>query len=201
MKKNLSFFLAVVSLVGFAGVAHARPEPADPGEYHGSIGVKEYTPTKRYVIVRYAEQAQNALAIYSGDVVVWDSNSDDGVTVDVTTNSFDGAIAGIAVTSLETADSIGNTAADHAGRRNYGVIQVYGRALANIVSASVNSAAVGDPFGTSKVAGQITTFEAFTADEAGVITEAIEAATGAGGFFYDTPASGDRQAEVFIRLE
>ena len=201
MRKLIRLLAVPVIVVLLGGIAYATPQPSDPGELKGPVGLRQSTARKVYQLVRYAEQGATSVPLASGEVVVWDTISDDGVTIDVTTTSADGSIAGIAVTSFETADVIG-PASNQEGRRNWGFIQVYGPALAYVNRGGGNAYAAGDPFITSVDSGAVTRFEASTATYLnGQIITTINRSR-KGGFFMDASAgAGDDRAEVFISLE
>ena len=199
--RKLIRLLAVISLVAFtAGIAYAIPQPSDPGDLKGPIGNRKSTPRKVYHLVRYAEQAQNAVPIASGEVVVWDMLSDDAVTIDVTTTSADNSVAGIAVTSIETADAVGNSAFDHESNRNWGYIQVYGKALARVQRGGANNNTAGAPFITSTDSGAITTLEGVLSSDS--VRRNIVNGLAEGGFFMDAADAGtEERVEVFVQLE
>lgn len=202
--KNLRLkFLALIAvgLLGFSTFALATPQPADDGIIKRLTGGRASKAVKVYKLVRYAEQGENAVPLASGEVVVWDTISDDGVTIDVTTTSADGAIAGICVTSFETADVAG-PADNQEGRRNWGFIQVHGPALAYVNRGGGNNHAAGDPFITSEDSGAVTRFEAANATYLNGATTTTQNRSRSGGFFMDaSTSSGDDRVDVFITLE
>lgn len=193
MKKYISLML-LVGFVLMQGVGFAATEPSDTGIRKRVVGASASVPTKVFQLVRFANRGANAI-VNSGDVVVWDTNSDDGVTVALTTTSGDGSIAGIAVSQIVSPDSGSSSAADDEGRNNWGYIQVYGPALANITAGGAGAnGAVTKPFITSTDSGVITGYV-----EGEVIANAL--ATRVGGFFLDTPAATATQVEVFVATE
>src|SRR3990167_10855282 len=106
----LASFLLSAFLLG-TGVAHAVNEPTLQGWDNKSKfaqqvpGAGGSTQTTVLKFVRYGESAENGAQIVSGDAVVYDSISDDGITIDLTTTSADGAFAGLAVVTIPTSDS------------------------------------------------------------------------------------------------
>ena len=142
MKKLFSFLLVGLFV---SSVAFAIDSPSDPGEKEGArlvIG----QPLKVYQLVRNPQTGLDSTTFASGDVLLWDTVSDDGVTVnrvgntDITTSSD--AVAGVVVGSIPTADDQG--AVDPANDRwknNWGYIQTYGPAIAKIDASAV---AVGE---------------------------------------------------------
>jgi hypothetical protein len=127
MKKYIVSFVALLTLV--SGSAFATQDSdgraSDKREIAGAPG---FVPYKEYQLVRYADVAANQSSLTSGDVVVWNCVSDDGVTIDLVgaTNSAD-AVAGVVVsTVIQTAEAVGMTPGIDYGRRNWGWIQVKG---------------------------------------------------------------------------
>lgn len=163
-------------------------------------GARQGDAVREVKLVRFSSQAQNDASLVSGDLVVWDTNSDDGVSIRTTTTSADGAIAGVVCTTIATADSVQNSAHEGAGRRNWGWIVVSGPMVVDLTAAGSNGAAVGDAFITSTDATVATRFETTpTAYLNGAYTERVTR-TNRGGFFLDTPAVGDTSVEVFVQL-
>ncbi len=80
-------------------------------------------------------------AIFSGEAVVWDTNSPDGVTVTTTTTSPDLRFAGIAVASFETDDANGADAFPGGG--NWSYIAIRGWALASFDVTGTAGASFG----------------------------------------------------------
>lgn len=191
MKKIYSFLLVATLLLGMGGVAFAY----DDG---GAVNVKETSggspadAVRVYQLVRYpavdAGGPENSLS--AGDVVVWDTNSDDGVTVNSThkaTMSCD-AVAGVVVSTVLTGDvnSSTSSAAGDLGRKNWGYIQTYG------YNASCKIAGVVPFAGAPLCASPTDEHYAMTADSG---TEAVRRRLL--GFAYDTQAATG-SAEVFV---
>lgn len=186
MKKLiLSLFLAL-SLIG-GGQAFAYDEG-------GKVNVKEASggssadPIRVYTLVRYAEVAANDPALSAGEVVAWDTVSDDGVTVGkIGDAGSTDAVAGVVVsTTIPTADSTG-TAAESIGRRNWGYIQTYGICNSAMVKGSIaaGQALVADDVNAGYAAG----IPNGTASRAGSIF----------GFAYDASSAAASGAEIFIK--
>jgi len=179
MRKALFGFLA---LLLSAGVAMAYDQPVDPGlvEHGGSSAAEG---VKVYRLVRNPVVLANTGSFSSGEVVVWDTVSDDNVTVNYPsrvgiTGSSD-AVAGVVVGTIPTADSTG-TAVTDLGKRNWGYIQIYGKALASVDGTGIT---VGRGLRASQFDGAFVAAE--TTDSGGV------------AFAYDTTTTG--QIEVFVR--
>ena len=152
-------------------------------------------------LVRFGEQAQNGASLVSGDLVVWDTLSDDGVTVTGVSTSADGSIAGIVCTTIPTADSVQNSAQEGAGRRNWGYIVVSGPMNVD-VNAGANDFAVGDFFITSSDDTIATTIVNRTGGIVLVDVQegSLREVAAKGGFFMDTYVAGDTTAEVYVQL-
>ena len=198
-----------VGLVSSIAYAVSPPDPQDEGMRKRITGAKQGLVTKVFVLVRNRDNSANGTGLVSGDVVVWDANSADGITVTTTTTSGDNAIAGILVTTLATGDQAGATSADDDhGRKNWGYIQVYGPALASLTASGANSASAGDLFITSTDAAQVTTLEfavhnsndSIGDNSLNSLENMVRAAAGSGGYFITAP-SARTLSEVFIRLE
>jgi len=164
MKKLFSVLLVALFVVCFALPVMAADGPALKnvtilGANGGADGVSAMT---EIVKVRYArgmgakEQFYGGLS--SGDVVVWDTISADGVTIsasiaDVPTNGF----AGVLVTDIETADN----ATLNSNNKNWGYMAVRGYCLAQVdtsesttgVELCQNGATLEASFGTCDLAG------------------------------------------------
>ena len=199
-KLLLSFTLLTFA---FGGVAFAVDLPSDVGMIKRATGSSQSTPTRVYKLVRFGSNTTegSVQTISAGEAVVYDTISDDGVTIRRTTTSADVAFAGIAVTSIPTSDALtGTTAADDSGRRNWGYIIVHGPTTAAIALAGTNGHAAGDPFITSTDSGRVTTFAASSAFPSN--GERLVKQTGAiGGFFFDASDTTSTSIEVFVKAE
>lgn len=195
--KILAISLAAV-FMSF-GVAFATDQPTTIGEIKRVTGARQAEPTRTFKLVRYS--AQNLPAIAAGDAVVYDTISDDGVTVRLTTTSADGAIAGIAVTAIQTCDNANNTtASDDEGKRNWGYIQVHGPVSAKVSAGGTNGNAVGDFFITSGDSGAVTTIQNRGSALAASANGLREVAAN-GGFFLDAADGTSTTSDVFLTLE
>lgn len=201
MKKLILILLTFGML---SGTAFAGPPETDIlSEKKGLGGRRQGDQAAVIVLVRNsgASASSTALNIVSADAVVYDTNSDDGVSVRLTTTSADGALAGIAVTAITSSDATSGTSAfDDNGRRNWGYILVHGRCLAKTSAGGTNGNNIGDAFITSVDSGAITTFALLNSD-AGGVNSALKTSTATGGFFYDAAVAGATFAEVQVDLE
>lgn len=192
MKKLFAIFAAIILASGVSFAA-SIPAPDDEGMLlKNTQGGKASDPLKVYQIVRNGLNGQDDSTISSGAVVIWDTNSADGVTVTTTTTSADGAVAGILVTDLLTGDAGATSASDDNGRRNWGILQVYGPVSATITAGGSNGAAAKSGLITSSDAGVVTTFESGESDN---LTSNKNF-----GFFLEGAANGtDTSVEVFVK--
>lgn len=203
--------ILALSLIMFSsGVAFALDNPSDVGEIKKVRGSDQATPTKVYKLVRYVRNGVNDVAVVSGDALVYSTVSDDGVSVNLTTTSGDNAFAGIAVTAIQSSDSLTTTSAtDDIGRRNWGYIQVHGPCLAKVTAGGTNGNSAGDLFITSTDSGAITGMQGATVsgDNASTtssntnLTRTIRNAASSGGFFLDAGDGTTTMAEVQVEAE
>ena len=203
--KSLLSLSLVVMLLGISGIAQAVPDPNfSTWIVKRQTGGKQSDSVRVIKLVRLSTVNPNGTSVVSGDVLVYDTVSDDGVSVRLTTTSADGAIAGIACTAIATSDNVGtiNSAADHVGGNNWGYIVVHGPANAKVSSGHAANFAVGDRFITSGDSGAIG--EPQTIQGAVTLANLNEAAVTAqktGGFTFDAGTVGDTSIEVFVNLE
>lgn len=189
MKKYI-FSLFALLVLG-TGLVYAQGDEGTTGantkrEISGALG---YVPYKELQLVRYAEtQNLGSLALSAGDVVVWNTISDDGVTIGLvgTTGSVD-SVAGVVVsTIINTADSTGTTPGVDYGRRNWGFIQV--RGLCPVVNVTS-----GGPAGSSLIASSVSRYATGTPGElttAGTTPRVYRFM----GFAYDASSQGQSEA-------
>ena len=194
MKRIFALFIAVM----FIGVnASALGEPTyESYQVKVNATQKRGEPVRTLKLVRFSATDLNTATLSSESVVIYDTTSDDGVSVSTTATSNDGAIAGVVATgvTIPTADSTATTkASDDAGRRNWGWIVVHGPTTARVTAGGSNSHSVGDPIVTSSDRGAITGYSG--ASLANVQRHAD------GGFFLDAAGATDTTAEVFVMLE
>ena len=135
MRKVLFLILAILLMAGIAQAASSDYKNAIYVSGHGEVN----QPPQEVLRVRYGREGANEIRITSGEAVVWDTTSADGVTITVpgATNGNE-LFAGIAVTDLLTQDAggTGYTLDD-----NYGYICVRGYCIASIDSAITAGAA------------------------------------------------------------
>ena len=183
MKKLIYSFIITSFLLG-GGVAFAYDDGGLVNKIESSGGYAD-DAVRVLQLVRYPEIDPNRPSISAGDVVVWDTISDDGVTVNYLdkAGSVD-SVAGVIVSAtIPTADASG-TAAQTTGRRNWGYMQTYG------LNTNVQIEA-------TTVAGQSLTVHpthngfATPADDDTVVARVF-------GFAYDAESSDTAAGEAFI---
>ena len=147
-------------------------------------------PIRIYQLVRFPDLGNSHLYVSAGDVLIWDTVSEDGVSAnyvqftDITTSSD--CVAGVAVGDIPTADSAGTVTSD-VGKRNWGYIQVYGYNEKVKVDASAITA--GEGLRASAQKGQAT----------GTSGDATTNGGGSLGFAYNANSSTSTSIKVFIR--
>jgi hypothetical protein len=125
------FALALIALFIMGGIAFAGP--TGPGEAGDILGQGKY-PHQAHRIFRLVHVSPNnniSAGVTEDSVVVWDDALDDGVSVETTSTSGDGRVAGILVTNVVSNDTSASskTASDDAGlTANWGWLQTYGLA-------------------------------------------------------------------------
>lgn len=111
MKKYISLFLiAVFLLLGFAISFAEAPSSGNTFDFWGRGGATGSTPPTMTVKVRYGRSEPNQPSLSSGDVVVWDVSSSDGMAISACMVNNAQSYAGVLVTSIATKDGIGTMA-------------------------------------------------------------------------------------------
>ena len=121
------FVIALIALF-MAGSAYASLEGPGVGDILGQ-GKYPYDAHKIFRLVHISPNDNDTDGVTADSVVVWDDELDDGVSVELTTTSGDGRVAGILVTTVISNDTVGTavrTASDDIGTSNWGWIQTYG---------------------------------------------------------------------------
>lgn len=197
--KKLYILLLSVFLISANAFAYDEPQFIGSQKLNNTADAQRegYRAIK---LVRFASRDSNAISLVSGDAVVYDTVSDDGLTVRATVTSADGAFAGIICTTIQSADGSSNIAFDDAGRRNWGYVIVHGKADARLTAGGSNGAVVGEPFATSRDQSRISGYETPSTDAAS-IARVQKASANSGGFFFNTPAASDTTTQVFVTAE
>jgi len=181
MKKILFCFVALLLVAGmaYAGGTDIMGQGGFPSDAH-----------KIYRLVRNPMCGTSVVGLTADTVVIWDTVSDDGVTVTLSTTSADTRVAGVVVNTIATAD-YSQTAANDIGKRNWGYIQTYGLGTVQVSDQG------GWPVGATVGCASLETGHA-----TGVVPSTTDVqANGILGFGMDAVAAGASDAEVFIRCE
>lgn len=164
MKKLFVFTL--IALFMAIGVCFAAgPSGPGTGDILGQTKY-QYEAHKIFRLVHVSPGNNDSDGIAAGSVVVWDDVLDDGVSVETTTTSGDGRVAGIIINTVLSDDTTASTnkrASDDAGKTaNWGWLQTYGL----YESATANAAGtvtVGDSVCAGTTAGAISRYAITTA--------------------------------------
>lgn len=132
--RRLIFVFLAVALALPSGSAWAVPAPGGSSDYEAPPGSEPFSPPRDVRLVRYGLAGLSTRSIVSGDVVIWDVNSADGLTIALAEEAVTGdrRFAGVAVTAIATDD---NGAREFTVGGNWGYIATHGYALASIDSA------------------------------------------------------------------
>ena len=146
MKRIALVTLSVLLIAAMASIGYCVPQPDGDNNNLMIKAPQGGTPGKPTVViklVRYARINANSPTLSSGDVVIWDTNSADGITVSACQTSGDSKVAGVLVTSLQTIDA--QYSPSNITTRNWGYMAVSGRVLANVSGAiTAGDMLVGD---------------------------------------------------------
>src|SRR3990167_858399 len=140
MKKILFIALALFLAFGQVGFAEIQ---LDEGQSKGQSG-----KTNIWFLARNT----GTTAVSADRVVIWDTTSNDGISVKTTTTSYDGLVAGVTMDAIP-AVSTDATAADSSGNGNWGRVQVYGRHANVSWDSGAVSGAAGSKVSAHSTAG------------------------------------------------
>lgn len=142
--KKLFLFAFVLLLAG--GTAFADLQ-IDRGQTRGQAGA-----VSKFFVGR---NAREGTLISADRVVIWDTTSNDGVSVTTTTTSYDNLVAGVTIDAIPgvTSDA---TAAANLSQSNYGRIRVYGRHADVSFDTSSNDCSAGARIAAHNIAGTAT---------------------------------------------
>lgn len=208
--KKIIIALSIGLVMTSAAYAAIPTDPVQIGILKREKGASQDTPTRVYVLVRYASQdggvgTSNSPTLPLGSAVIWDATSRDGVTIRTTTTSADPAFAGITTGAILSKDAgITTNVSDDNGKRNWGYIQVYGLVTnARIVAGGTNANSAKDFFITSKDEGCITGAElSGTTTVTSVSVQSAAAASGSrGGIFLIAADSTSTTTNVIVEKE
>lgn len=199
--KKLYFLVLSLCLLSVPAFAIDEPTYRSNTQKLQVAGSYQSDAYREVRLVRNPQTHGDGVRMVSGDAVIWDTGSDDGVTVALTTTSADGAFAGILVTAIPTTDQACSTAFDHVGRANWGWVCTYGGpTLAKVSAGGTNNHSAKDFFITSADSGAVTTIANRTTTLAVQVGGQREVAA-SGGFFMDAATAANTLEEVFVKAE
>jgi len=148
--KSISIALLVLFV---ASVAFADTGPP----YAGDVMCNQKYPFQPHRTFRFVRWMPTTMfdireELTADSVVIWDTNSDDGVTVTTTTTSKDSRVAGVVVAAIRTPDSTNRTVTEDIGKRNWGWLQTYG--LADNVRLGLTAVVTNSYIGTGESIGE-----------------------------------------------
>lgn len=199
MKKLLSLVLLSLLMMGIAFGATPGYRQSPGTGYSVAPGVGEIRGSGKYIsephrtfrLVRYVPASSGyETSLTAESIVIWDSTSDDGVTITTTATSYDSRVAGITANIALTHEAWGNTAAEDVGKRNWTWLQTYG--LAEVRVAGAGAMKVGDALGTSVYHGEAGNF---------VASATNPQVQGNAGFWLDNGTAAANNVEVFLKCE
>ena len=180
------FYLVLALVVMFGGVSFADLQ-IDEGMTRGQAGA-----VSKFFVARNARVA----TISADRVVIWDTTSNDGVSVTTSTTSFDNLVAGVTIDSIPgiTSDS---TAAANVTTGNYGRVRVYGRHAGVSFDSNATTCLAGARIASHSLAGTATPL----ATSVGVSGDgSLTGISGdALGITLEACAAGNRTLDVFIQ--
>ena len=194
MKKIVCLILAALLVAGtaYATTPGYRINPGIGENKTTCQGGQVSDPGKTFRMVRYvpASGDGNSATLATESIVIWDTTSDDGVTVTTTTVSPASTVAGVIVQVGLTPVTLGLTAAQDRGDRCWTWLQTHG--LAQVRIGATNEVKVGAAMGTSGTAGEADQYVASVSDSTKL---------GNAGFFFDDAAAAADDVECFITCE
>jgi hypothetical protein len=195
------FILVLAALFVLSGFAMAAPNYSPgTGDIFGN-GTPAGESHKIFRLVRngyVGSSVANTGGVSVDSIVIWDTISDDGRTVTLSTTSGDSRVAGVVVGGImlsSEAGTIGNTATQQIGKRNWGWIQTYGKCEVSMDATS--SVVAGYAIGCGSQPGQASGFSPLSGGATIAITHAAN--MGMAGFAYDDAAASGANTEVFLK--
>lgn len=130
-KKILSLLLVGLLLLGGSTVFAESPILSNAIDESGFGGAEGKTPMTKIMRVRYGHAAANSPTLSSGDVMVWDTNSADGITVTACITDLPATFAGVLVQTCPTSD-VGGAFVGPGQSRSWCYIATQGYCLAKV---------------------------------------------------------------------
>lgn len=205
MRKFIFALLAILMLVG---TAFAGNVPSGPNEAGDILGQGKYPqdPHRIFRFVRYVQPNSFTANIASrswataDSLVIWDTRygealgkSKDGVTVTLTSTSYDSRVAGVIILSALSQETEGNAVTDDVGKQNWTWLQTYGKST--IRTHTVSSIASGDAIATAG-SGGVFGLGAEWGANAGYVSAPY---MGIAGFALEDCPGSDTTCEVFLK--
>lgn len=195
-KRLFSILLAILLFGGmaFAATPGYRQSPGTGNiiQHGGYIS----DPHKTFRLVRWVgERHWNRVGqkLSADSIVIWDTISDDGVTITTVATSYDSRVAGVIVVACLSAESWdSNSAAIDRSKRNWTWMQTYGKSQVDLATTAI-VLTVGSALATGDVVGRAGVFWPTNTTSAQL--------QGNAGFFYDAESYGATNCEVFLRVE
>lgn len=195
MKKILAFVFTL-SVIGLGVLGSAL---ADVDIKKGQR--QDASPVK-FFVARFARQPVFPTRISADSIVVWDSTSNDGVTVNTSTTSHDGLVVGVAMDNIpgSSRDTSPETDLNY---NNWGRVQCWGRynemRWAAAMSPTGISLPAGSKFGTSATAQQGGLyFENYIQSDVTTANQALNTSRDHAGNILEATTASDTAIDVFL---
>ena len=184
--KKFIFVLALSVLLGIGqGVSFAEIQ-LDSGQNKGLSG-----KTNVWFIARNARQDS---PISADRVVIWDANSNDGISVRTSTTSYDALVVGVTMDAIPSVTSDA-TAANSEGFNNWGRVQIYGRHANVSFDSGATSGAVGSKISAHSTAGLATFYRGLSEDP----TAANQVSNDSFAVSLEAASASTKDLDIFIR--
>lgn len=194
MKKLISFVLALLLIGG--GVSFADVQ-IDKGQ---SLS----TASKIFFVGRYArtgnENAPGGTHISADSVVIFDTTSNDGVSILTTTTSYDALVAGVTLDRIN-GSSRDNTASEDENYDNWGRIQTWGyhSGVRFQATGGIYSFVAGQRVAASSASGDATVFRTTSPDANAALARFESASRDSFGVLLEDMSATETAADVFIK--
>lgn len=196
--KKILFLVLALTLTG-AGSSFADVQ-VDKGQGKSTADIIFTVVRNGRTNANYGENRNNGNVISSGSVVVWDTVSRDGVSIELTGLSGDGRVAGIMIDTIP-GSSRDTTAATDEGYDNWGRMQVWGffneARWASAMAPGGGSLVSGSRVGTSALPGALGRFVTSSSDV--VNNQDISASRDSVAIILENTTAGDTNIDVFVK--
>ena len=180
------FALVLALMVMFGGISFAEVQ-IDRGTTRGQAG-----SVTKFFVARNARQT----AISADRVVIWDTASNDGISVTTTTTSFDNLVAGVTIDALPgiTSDA---TAASGLNQSNWGRVKVWGRHANVSIDNQSATCSAGARIASGSLAGEATALRFLGSISLDVFKNGVSG--DAFGVALEACAANNKSLDVFIQ--